>query len=792
MEVGKASLDSYAEYEQLTGGVETLFKSSANTVQQYAKNAYKTAGLSANDYMSTVTSFSASLLQSLGQDTAAAAEYADMAITDMSDNANKMGTSMESIQNAYQGFAKQNYTMLDNLKLGYGGTKTEMERLLADAEEIKRANGEMVSYSIDSFADMVEAIHVVQENMDITGTTAKEAEGTIEGSVNSMKAAWTNLSTGMADETADMEELTKVFVDSVGTAANNIVPRCQQIVRGFAEAAQDIGSYLKTTNKTIGTVVTVLEDVVVAAVAAGAAIAAVKVGKGIMTVVTGFQKAQVQLALYALNAEGASLAQGVLNGELAVGEIVVGVLTGKISLATAAQYAWNAAMNANPIGIVITLVAALAVAVKSARDAVNDLADDYVYQGESAAECAEHLEELQARYDELTNGENNPNKWAAQDREEITALAIAIEETTGRLEELTQAEADAAEQAAVMAEKTANVEGAVSQINDAAEEYVVAAQNIINSFFDVYDSVYNSLYNASTAFTEVATATTMSYDQIMASLQGNIEFNERYSDSLAFVTAAAETTGVNIDSLTAYLSGMSATDAAGALEAIRAEIEGAGGDSEAVAKILEDLNGTISEYGASAQTAGYQMAEAVVDVEAQMQEAFDAYAEAIAGLDNYQELYNAAKGSMNGLLWGIQESTPKIIGEVDDLASTMKSRLQTNFDNFTLRIEAVVETVEASLDGSHASGLDYVPFDGYIAELHKGETVLTAEQAAAYRAGVSSGGNGGGVAGETLAEIVDALNVLVASSRETAAAMAADRTFQVGEREFGRLVKQYA
>lgn len=216
----KSAVDNFSEYEQLVGGVETLFKQSADVVQQYAANAYKTAGLSANEYMNTVTSFSASLLQSLGGDTEAAAKYADMAITDMADNANKMGTSIEMIQYAYQGFAKQNYTMLDNLKLGYGGTKEEMQRLLDDAEKISG-----IHYDISSYSDIVDAIHVVQTEMGITGTTAAEAASTISGSIASAKAAWTNLLVGIADENADMSQLVMDFVESAMTAAGNIVPR---------------------------------------------------------------------------------------------------------------------------------------------------------------------------------------------------------------------------------------------------------------------------------------------------------------------------------------------------------------------------------------------------------------------------------------------------------------------------------------------------------------------------------------------------------------------------------------
>lgn len=250
IKIGKDAVASYADYEQLVGGVETLFKDSAKTVQQYAQNAYKTAGLSANEYMETVTSFSASLLQSLDGDTKKAAESANLAITDMADNANKMGTSMESIQNAYQGFAKQNYTMLDNLKLGYGGTKEEMQRLLTDAEKISG-----IKYDISSFDDMVQAIHVVQTEMGITGTTAKEAATTIQGSVASMKGAWQNLLTGMADENQDLDLLFQQFIDSVVTVGDNLIPRIQvllpRIVTGISQLASSIAAQLPAIMETV-------------------------------------------------------------------------------------------------------------------------------------------------------------------------------------------------------------------------------------------------------------------------------------------------------------------------------------------------------------------------------------------------------------------------------------------------------------------------------------------------------------------------------------------------------------
>lgn len=280
--LAKSSLEGYGNYEQLVGGVKTLFGTEAGSVEEYAqsvdqsvaevadkynsllrgqqtvlKNArdgWKTTGLSANAYMETVTSFAASLVSSLGGDTEKAAQYADMALVDMSDNANKFGTDMTSLQYAYQGFAKQNYTMLDNLKLGYGGTKTEMERLVADAAaltDVQDKLGVTVDANSLSFENIVAAIHVVQDNMGIMGTTSREAESTIQGSVNGMKAAWENFLTGMADPEQDFDALVQNLVQSIQTAASNIVPRLQEIIptliEGLGELVDQLSPYVGET-----------------------------------------------------------------------------------------------------------------------------------------------------------------------------------------------------------------------------------------------------------------------------------------------------------------------------------------------------------------------------------------------------------------------------------------------------------------------------------------------------------------------------------------------------------------
>lgn len=238
--LAKNAVSAYADWEQLYGGIETLFKKSSGAIDDYAQAAYKTAGMAVNDYMEVVTGFSASLLQSLGGDTAKAADYANQAVIDMSDNANKMGTDLQRITDAYQGFAKQNYTMLDNLKLGYGGTKTEMERLLADATKLSG-----IKFNIDSFADITQAIHVIQDNLDITGTTALEAETTISGSLNQVKASWKNLLAFFGGGTSmAWSDIFPAFIDSIKAFATNMEPVIHDVLGNIVSLFEELAPML--------------------------------------------------------------------------------------------------------------------------------------------------------------------------------------------------------------------------------------------------------------------------------------------------------------------------------------------------------------------------------------------------------------------------------------------------------------------------------------------------------------------------------------------------------------------
>lgn len=371
---GVSVVSSYAEYEQLVGGVDTLFKESSGRLQQYAENAYKTAGLSANQYMSTVTSFSSSLISSLGGDTEKAVEYADMAITDMSDNANKFGSSMESIQNAYQGFAKQNYTMLDNLKLGFGGTKEEMQRLLEEAGKISG-----LEFDISSFADITQAIHIMQESMGVAGTTALEAEETISGSISTLKASWQNFITGLGDSNADVSKLAKNVVDSFGTVADNTIPVIETIV-------DNIPGLRAVTPLIISA----------AAALAGWAVVNKVVNPAMMKYAKVTDAATTAVARLAIGENLATIASEKQTVATVIKTIQLGLEAGQLTATTAAQYAYNAAVTAagGPVSFWIMAAAALVAGLFALGNAIKKAVDESEEYGMSAKELSERHKEL--------------------------------------------------------------------------------------------------------------------------------------------------------------------------------------------------------------------------------------------------------------------------------------------------------------------------------------------------------------------------------------------------------------
>lgn len=435
VDTGKKAMEAYGEYEQLVGGVDTLFKNSSKEVQKYAANAYKTAGLSANEYMATVTSFSASLLQSLDNDTVKAAKAADTAITDMADNANKMGTSMEMIQNAYQGFAKQNYTMLDNLKLGYGGTKTEMERLLKDAEKLTG-----IKYDIKNLSDVYEAIHVIQTELGITGTTAKEASTTMQGSASSMKSAWENLLAGMADENADLGDLSKKLVDSVITYLKNVIPKVAQILK------QIVSTVKQTLPKIIDEFMPLLEEIF-PGITEGIQ-TAMKVAKDLITVIGAM------VAAFAVT----KIVTGIASIISAISALVTGIKTAQGVWAT-----FNAVMAANPVGAIVTVVGLLTAGAIALSNALSS-------NTEELSENAKATQELKEKQKELNEELEAGAKARQENIEEAGAEAAQAEFLLGKLEELNKIEHKTVEQKEEMKRIVAQLNSLLPDLNLAVNE----------------------------------------------------------------------------------------------------------------------------------------------------------------------------------------------------------------------------------------------------------------------------------------------------------------------------------
>ena len=733
-DVGKAAYTSYAQHEQLTGGIKKLYGDAAQAVISNANGAYKSAQMSANSYMSNIMGFSAALVESLNKDQKEAAKVADTALRDVADNANAFGKyTVEELAGVYQALAKGQYQTLDNLMLGFAGTKEGLQQLLDKANELNEEQGIHTQYSIDNFADIVNAIHKVQEEMGIAGTASGEAANTIEGSTAMAKAAWENLATGMADSSADMEGLTKDFVDSVFTAGRNIIPRVQQIVTGVGTATAEAISYLRETNSAIDLLVTAFEFAATAATVAGTAIGVNMAGKAIADIATIFTANASALAFFTAESGKAAVAEATLNGVFSVSEIAVGVLTGQISLATAAQYAWNTAINANPIGLIAAAVAALAIGIGKATKAHKDFVKELAGEPQTVEEARAKVEELEQQYEEASKARLEmftSDAGFSGDTVEMERLAEAIKQAKQNLADLEAQEQAAAEEAA----KPANV------IKAASEEYAAAAQSILEDYQNTYTTIYNGLHDVGSAFTSQIEVAKMSWDDFMGNLKGNTEVLQQIDEDFAFVSEKADLAGISVDGLSQYLASMSTGEQAGFLAGLRDELEDMSGGTEGLSKKLAELMDNVSAYEAAGTETSDGLALAVENVNARMQEAADSYVEKVGDLDQEAAATEAATNTMNGLVSGIDSSTPGVLAKLDSLASQMKSRLTNSFANYTL-------TIKANIKGSNVpgakSGLDYVPYDDYLVRLHKGEKVLTAEEARAYRAGESAGASGG-------------------------------------------------
>ena len=732
-DVGKAAYTSYARYEQLAGGAQLMFGDAYDFVAEKARNAYKSVQMSQNDYLQQVNGFATGLKTALGGNVQAAAELADKVITAEADVVAATGTTQEAVQNAFNGIMKSNYTMLDNLQLGIAPTKEGFQQLIDKVNEWNAENGEATSYTIDNLADCQAALVDYIEMQGLAGYAANEAADTIEGSTASMKAAWQNLATGMADSNADMEGLTQDFVDSVFTAGKNIIPRIQQIVTGVGTATVEAISYLRETNSAIDLLVTAFEFAATAATVAGTAIGVNMAGKAIANIATIFTANASALAFFTAESGKAAVAEATLNGVFSISEIAVGVLTGQISLATAAQYAWNTAIAANPLGVLAAAVAALAIGIGKATKAHKEFVKELAGEPQTVEEARAKVEELKKQYEEASKARLemfSSDAGFSGDTVEMERLAEAIKQAEQNLADLQAQEQAAAEEAA----KPVNV------IKAASEEYAAAAQSILEDYQNTYTTIYNGLHDAGSAFTSVVEATKISWADAMANINANTAVLDNMDENFAVISAAANDAGVNIDGFSQYLASMSTEDAAGVLAALRTELDKVEWGSADATVLFNNLATSINKYAESGTGTADGLALAVENVKSRMQEATDSYVEKVGDLDQEAAATEAATNTMGGLVAGIDSSTPVVLDKMDSLASQMKSRLTNSFSGFVLTINARVKG--SNVPGAK-SGLDYVPYDDYLVRLHKGEKVLTAEEARAYRAGKSAGASDG-------------------------------------------------
>lgn len=798
----KMGVEGYAEYEQLVGGVETLFKTSQDVVMRYAKNAYKTAGMSANEYMSTVTSFSASLIQSLGGDTEKAAEIGNMAITDMSDNANKMGTSMEMIQNAYNGFAKQNYTMLDNLKLGYGGTKEEMQRLIDDANKVKEANGEMADLSIESFADVAEAIHIIQTEMGITGTTAKEAASTIEGSLAMMKGAWQNLVVGMADENANMGELINNFVESTTTAFANLMPRIEQMLAGIGQLVEGMAPVI--VNALPGLVSAVLPSLLNAAIGLVNSVVAVlpSLVDTLMTAIIGALPAFINACVQIINGIVSALPSliEILVSALPVliPQLVNGLVSMMVTLCTMLPQIiqpiidnlpaiivslLSALMNNLPaliqglITLTIGIVAALPQIIQALIDALPMVMESIVVaifallpvliqgfidliQGVADAKDSIFISLKEAFINYFVGVWNGMTEVFAPVGEWLNTNVI--QPVSEFFAGLWQGVCDGVSAAWEW------ISGIFSPVSAWIYSNVIAP--VAQFFTDLWNGIVNAWHTVIDPWIEIVKRlASMFYDSVIkpvADFFVNLWNDIKEGASAAwngiknvFSVVANWFNNIIIKPVKNFFTGMWDGLKTGAKNAWD-------GITSVFSKVTDWFKDKFSKAW-----------QAVKDVFSTGGQVFDGIKDGI--VSTFKTVVNAIIGGIN-----------KVIKVPFDALNNILKKIK-NIEVAGIKPFDWITTFNVPEIPKLSTGLNFVPYDEYPAFLHRGEAVLTAAQARAWRNG--QGGTAlSGDSGQVVALLGSILNAITGGNAELLQAMLSGNTIVLNEREFARVVRTYA
>lgn len=710
LDVGKASLAAYGGYEQLVGGAQLMFGDAYDYINERSKQAYKNVQMSQNDYLRQVNGFATGLKTSMRGNAKAAAELADKIVTAEADVVAATGNSQEAVQNAFNGIMRNNYTMLDNLQLGIVPTKEGFESLIAKVNEWNEQNGRMTDYTIDNLADCQQALVDYIEMQGLSGYAAMESAGTLQGSVSSVRAAWEDLlaAIGSGDQTS-VKSATDALLESLETAAENIVPIVRNIFDGFVDAFSAAHDRITDTSTAAGAAISAIEALAVGIGTAWAATKLWNIATAAASAILAHPIAAVAIASIAL--------------------LTVKILEGRKALADFEESVRQTTIKEDNFNSLLYGIKESAIEIMALREATEEHTGIFGHMDDDSLASALLAEEK--NYNDLMVALLNMSPEAY---DMLVHQGKSIDEVfqwNKQREELATAQADA----------EAKAQGMV----DSAQSFSDSAQQILASYWNTYNSIYTGLFNAANVFTQVTEATKFGdeeknqtgAEELRGNLEANTRFYEQYASDLEYVQGAAADAGVDLSALMEILGSMSTEDAAGAIASIREELELAGNDEER-AKFINNWDSLLQDYSTAVSGATQPLAEAATGVHDQLNALLEEYTKSVEGMDQSEEAVAAAKATLDGLIFGIDQNTSGVLSSLDVLTSEMQSKLQADFADFVLTIQAVVGLSDTP-DGSHRSGLDYVPFDGYMAQLHAGERVLTASEASAYRNGNRGG-----------------------------------------------------
>lgn len=669
IETAAAIKASNSQFQQtFTQGGQDLTKTAETIINKVGE----TSGIISSRLKDSGTKIYA-FAKSSGADSAEALSLMETALTAAADTAAYYDVSLESATETLQSFLKGNFA--NDAALGV--SCTEVTRNAAAVELFGKEYAELSE--IQKQQTLLKMVTDSQALSGAMGQAAREADG------------WENV----------MGNLKEVWRQFLGVIGSPLLEAVIPIIKGITENFDAVASAIVNTTALV-------------AVLAG--------GKGLIALIRGFQAAQVQLALFAMQNGAAAVSQAAFNGTLTIGETVVGVLTGKIGLATVAQNAWNAAILANPIGILIAAVGVLGTAIyKTQRNAVDKLTNSFVKQAESVEEAEANLADLRAQLDEFPS---DLDSWSLAERQRYEALCVAIQDTEGQIESLRQ------EQQALAAEAS----DPATQMQASVESFSENVGELFAKFQETYEGMYEAINGWFSPFEQAKTTVTTSVGEMLSAMQSQVDFNNAYAENLQMLAE------YGLGGLAAGFQSLG-PEAAAYAQTIVAAVEQAGGAStEAGQSIIQQFQSVDADVQASQENLATNMTLISEDWGTAIDSMVQSLAEGVEGMDMNGEALSAAQSTLDGYLSGVESKTPEIQGAMANLGALITSSLQASIGTVYV---PVVQTSAGSYDGSHAGGLDRVPFDGYIAQLHKDETVLTAQEAKAWRAGKTSSGSNG-------------------------------------------------